>query len=169
MDTWRREWQLHRQTIVPLILIGMGVVGIWRVWIWPHTSDGKISRAKAGIEAKVRELDLPAGARLDNVTSFFMDEAGVLTAIGLYSTSSHCSGVEEHYRKEFPKHGFIYEGETPATEKESRNLSFSAPGHSASLSCDDNGKLLHYQIIIVKWDAAPRKPLQSNAGPEANR
>jgi hypothetical protein len=131
------------------------VIGFW-IDQAPHFHFYRMYRMKQ----RLRNLSLPPQSRLVNIDDFGSVEVPGLVSIdsimGVYSTNVDCDVVNAHYKAEFPKQGFPFD-EHQASGAKSAQLTFSAPGLSANLSCDPlkgpitSQKLPKIYMITMSW------------------
>ena len=132
------------------VVSALTVVLIWWTVIAPRTPQYKAYAREARLKATLGKLAPPTGSRLVNVWIIPMVDRDrrYAIAMGSYTTKSPCATVEAHYKAEFVKHGFAYEGEEAAANTHGRQLSFSSQDYDATLNCSETRGIQLYSISM---------------------
>jgi len=136
------------RTVLPMMLVVFGIVLIWWLWIWPHTSMSKAHRREAELKGKLRSITPPPGTSIDIYIIPFGDDVLVN---GSYVSDLDCEPIKKYYTQEFPKHGFAYKGITKSSGTEISSMLFAGPEYDASFYCLESNTPRHaYNITLSR-------------------
>jgi hypothetical protein len=141
--------------ILPIVILVLGVVLIWWMWIWPRTPQFKTYKRKTEIRAQLYNIEPPQGVQVIKVEvldSPASKSTNRFVAVGTYLGVLDCDAVIAHYKEQFPKQGFTLTEEKEDPQEHDKRLSFSAPGYSASLGCTRRDLPQLYSIVM--WTTA---------------
>jgi len=116
---------------VPIVILVLGVVLIWWVWIVPRTPQFKRYKRKTETKAKLYVVDPPRGVRVVNVDAVELSSKDWI-GLGTYSGLVECDAVIAYYKDQFPKHGLSLtaEEEDPEAPKTPHVCRSRLPGFS---------------------------------------
>src|SRR5258708_26728818 len=94
--------------VVAAVLV---VVCVWWMVFVPYARRYKADKSEAKLKETIQAIMPLAGARTHSVTTERLTvgrgyNVVLLTARGIYSTTSDCASVKNHYKEEFARHGF---------------------------------------------------------------
>jgi hypothetical protein len=125
----------QRQLAAPILLLVLGVVFIWWIWIWPHIWLSKHHR-EAKLREKLQNIRPPAGAEAGDVQMLHFSGFN-MAAMRVDAGQRDCIAIGTHYRNEFAKAGFGYNGEQIDSEKHTKTFSFAASDYQARVTCQE--------------------------------
>jgi len=127
----------QRQMILPIVILVLGVVLIWWMWIWPRTSVGKAYRREAKLKEKLQSIRPPAEVQSGKIQIIHLQSPDSLLAMRIDLGQSDCTAGGTHYGKELSNAGFGYNGEQIDSEKHTRTFSFAASDYDAKVVCNE--------------------------------
>ena len=123
------------RTVLPIVLVVLGIVLIWWLWIWPHTSVSKAHRREAELKEKLQSIKPPAGVQSGKIQIIHLKNPNSMHAMRLDVGQSDCVAGGMHYRNELSNAGFGYSGEQIDSAKHTRTFSFAASDYHAKVFC----------------------------------
>ena len=123
------------RTVLPIVLVVLGIVLIWWLWIWPHTSISKAHRREAEMQEKLQNIRTPDGVQSRNIQIMHGKKIDSIYAIRIDFGKTDCVAGGMHYRKEFANAGFAYNGEQVDEKQNTRTFSFTGSGYQAKVAC----------------------------------
>jgi hypothetical protein len=126
----------ERIGLISIVAALIAVVAWWTLLV-PGISKYKTYRHKANLKAKLQSIRPPAGIQSGNVQVVDFPEAHYITAIRFDVGQRDCIASGTHYRNEFAKAGFGYNGEQIDSEKHTRSFSFAASDYHADVTCQE--------------------------------
>jgi hypothetical protein len=123
--------------IVSAVLV---VVCVWWAVFVPQIKQYEIHKREAKLKETLQAIMPPAGTRTGSVTTDHLTVGGgynvvLLTATGVYSTTSDCESVKSHYKEGFARHGFTLRTQGKDARVDPNGISFSTPDCDASVHC----------------------------------
>ena len=123
------------RTVLPILLVVLGIVLIWWLWIWPHTSISRAHRREAELKAKLQSIQAPDGAQSGGIQIMRGKKNEYMFATRFDFGKADCIAGGQHYRKEFANAGFGYNGEQVDEKKKTRTFSFAGSDYHAQVVC----------------------------------
>ena len=123
------------RTVLPIVLVVLGIVLIWWLWIWPHTSVSKAHRREAELKEKLQSIRPPDGAQSRDIQIMRGEKTDYISAMRIDFGKADCVAGGTHYRKEFANAGFGYNGEQVDEKQKTRTFSFAASDYHAKVFC----------------------------------
>ena len=125
------------RTILPIVFVVLGIVLIWWLWIWPHTSVSKAHRREAEMKAKLQSIKPLDGAQPRDIQIMRLKKPDSTLAMRTDLGNADCVAAGMHYRKEFANAGFGYNGEKVDEKQKTRTFSFAGLDYHAVVVCTE--------------------------------
>ena len=123
------------RTVLPILLVVLGIVLIWWLWIWPHTSISKAHRREAEMKEKLQSIRTPDGAQSRDIRIMRGEKNEYIFATRFDFGKADCVAGGMHYRKEFANAGFGYNGEQVDEKQKTRTFSFAGSDYQGNVAC----------------------------------
>lgn len=139
---------------IVIVLIVLGIVAIWWIFLFPHTRPYRVRKGESIVKEKLKRIKAPAGDRLSELTT--SHQAGWPDATAIYISDSDCAYLKTYYGEEFARQGFAFQHEYKSLESspEPDSLSFSETDYDAGMICNSSERQPRSYMIILTWTNA---------------